>query len=354
MEWLWSILPMTIILFFFFRGDIKDWLIKRKAQRNLQKQMSGDYKASFWEKTYESAAKDLTSNQTHILNRLLSIDDSKCPMPPTLEEAKAILDSTHAGMETTKLMILEYVAAQQTIDDFSQVLCLVGPPGTGKTTLCRSIAHALGRDYEIIPMSNLCSGWELGGSTLGYEDSGVGKILQAILKKNSYNIVFIFDEIDKAAKESHYSNPEAALLQLFDDSKSEFVDAYLGIPVDLSRAVFICTANDADQVNPILLDRCNVVYIGGYSKDEKIGLLESHILPKLYEKFKTTKESISFTSSAVEELAAIGDSTPGVRGLQKAAEAAFLRANLMLKLGRTQVRFDGKSIKSLIPKGEYK
>jgi len=204
-------------------------------------------------------------------------------LPPVdLAKVQAVLDRDHAGMEKVKRRVMEYLAVRA-LGGTSQstVLCLVGPPGTGKTTIARSMAEALGRPFARLSLGGVHDQAELRGHRLTYIAACEGRFVQAIAQAGSQNALLLLDEIDKLGTDRS-RNAGGALLEALDpEQHAHFVDHFLGVPFDLSHVMFVCTANDASLVDPTLADRLEKVELDGYSLEEKVLLARTHLLPRV-------------------------------------------------------------------------
>jgi len=236
-----------------------------------------------------------------------------------LKYAEKILNQDHYGMEKIKERILEYLAVIQLKGDLkSPILCLVGPPGVGKTSLGKSIARALDRKYIRMSLGGLRDESELRGHRKTYIGALPGRIIQNLKKAGSANPVFVLDEIDKVSGNNISGDPQAALLEILDpEQNSNFHDNYLEVDFDLSRIMFVATANTLSTIHPALRDRMEIIDLSGYLLEEKIEIAKKHLVPKQLNEHGVKSNQLSFTKKVLEKI--IDDYTreSGVRGLEK-------------------------------------
>jgi ATP-dependent Lon protease len=235
-----------------------------------------------------------------------------------LKRASRILDRDHFGLEKVKDRILEHLAVLKLKGDLkSPILCLVGPPGVGKTSLGKSIASALNRKYVRMSLGGLHDEAEIRGHRKTYIGAMPGRVIQNLKKVKSSNPVFVLDEIDKVGR-GVQGNPESALLEVLDpEQNSSFHDNFLELDYDLSRVMFIATANTTAGINPALLDRMEIIDLSGYIVEEKIEIAKRHLIPNQIVKHGLTKQQFSISSQVLEQIIEGYTRESGVRQLDK-------------------------------------
>ncbi|MCX7651745.1 MAG: endopeptidase La [Bacteroidia bacterium] len=273
-----------------------------------------------------------------------------------LQKARRILERDHYGMEKVKKRVLEYLAVLKLRQDMrSPILCLYGPPGVGKTSLARSIAEALGRKYVRMSLGGLHDEAEIRGHRRTYIGAMPGRILQLLKRAGSSNPVFVLDEIDKIGHDFR-GDPAHALLEVLDpEQNTTFQDHYLEVPYDLSRVLFVATANSLDTIHPALRDRMEIIELSGYSVPEKLQIARRHLLPKVTTEHGLKPAQLKVPDEAIFQVIEHYTRESGVRQLQRELSGLARWAALQIVEGKSKksIHIPPEKVESILGSRRY-
>lgn len=273
-----------------------------------------------------------------------------------LERSRTILDRHHYGLKEVKERILEFIAVRQLRNDSKgSILCLVGPPGVGKTSIARSIAEALNREFISMRLGGVTDESEIRGHRKTYVGSMPGRIIAQMSKCKSMNPVFLFDEIDKIGSDFR-GDPASALLEVLDPEQNHtFQDRYLEIPFDLSQVMFLTTANSTDTIPRPLLDRMELIRIPGYTENEKFHIAKRHLVSKQRKEAGLTAAQFSVTDGAIQEVINTYTRESGVRELERQIGKLARKSAKKIVMGEEAIRVKKTDVVSYLgnPKYDY-
>ena len=272
----------------------------------------------------------------------------------SVEHAQKILDKDHFGLEKVKERILETIAVRQIAPQMPpQILCLVGPPGVGKTSVAYSIAKSLNRNLARIALGGVHDEADIRGHRKTYVGAMPGRILSAMIQANSMNPLLLLDEVDKMGSD-HRGDPSAALLEVLDSEQNHtYRDHYLEIPFDLSNVMFITTANTVDTIPRPLLDRMEIIEIGSYTDEEKLMIAKNHLIPKQREKHGLKASQLRFTDDAIREMIRCYTRESGVRSLERAIAQICRKTDKQLLEQTKRVQITGSNLEQYLGVRKY-
>ena len=290
------------------------------------------------------------------IETLLSMPWSKAGKDnPDILKAEAILRADHYGLEKVKERILEYLAVRRLAKKGdTPILCLVGPPGTGKTSIARSVARALNKAYVRISLGGVHDEAEIRGHRKTYVGAMPGRIAAALRSAGVNNPVMLLDEVDKVGND-YKGDPFAALLEVLDsEQNNKFRDNYIEIPIDLSNVLFIATANTISTIPRPLLDRMEVIEISSYTENEKMHIAREHLIPKQLERHGFEKKQIQISDKALEKIIMNYTREAGVRGLERRiGDICRKSAKNVLESGRKNIKITEKNLEKYLGKPRY-
>lgn len=271
-----------------------------------------------------------------------------------ISNAERILNEDHFGLSNVKERILEYLSVRTFSKKASPILCLVGPPGVGKTSIAASIARALGKKYVRVSLGGIHDEADIRGHRKTYIGAMPGRIMTAMTQAGTKNPLMLLDEIDKVGAD-YKGDPYAALLEVLDSEQNHaFRDHYTEVPFDLSGVMFVTTANTLDTISRPLLDRMEVIEISGYTPEEKLNIAKEHLVPKTIKKTGLSNKKLEFTDEALSEIIDYYTRESGVRSLEREiASLCRKSAKMFLCENKRSVKITPKLVNSMLGKRKY-
>ncbi|NFO34046.1 endopeptidase La [Clostridium botulinum] len=270
-------------------------------------------------------------------------------------KAREVLDNEHYGLEDVKDRIIEYLAVKQiSKNSKGPILCLVGPPGVGKTSIAKSIAHSTNRKYSRISLGGMKDEAEIRGHRKTYVGAIPGRVAYALKDAKTMNPLVLFDEIDKISS-SYKGEPSDALLEVLDSEQNKtFRDNYLELDMDLSKVMFIATANSLETIPRALLDRMEIIEVSGYTYEEKFNIAKNHLIPKVFDEIGIKYDKVEFKEDAINEIIEGYTRESGVRGLERNLNSIIRKALAeMLSENILNITIDKNKVEKLLGKRKY-
>ncbi len=271
-----------------------------------------------------------------------------------LDKARKVLDADHYGLDKVKERIVDSLAVYKRNPDFKgQIICLAGPPGVGKTSVVKSLASAMNRKYVRVALGGIHDEADIRGHRKTYIGSMPGRIIEAVIKSGVMNPIILLDEIDKVGSD-YKGDPASALLEALDpEQNSTFNDHYIEFPVDLSKVMFITTANDISTVSAPLLDRMEIIELNSYTVEEKFNIAKNHLIKKEMKRHSLNGRELKISDDAIYGIIESYTKEAGVRSLQKTIAEICRKATVMLEQGKKSLKVTDANIDTILGKRKF-
>ena len=331
-----------------FYDKLNSLQLDKKTEEKIQKEIS-----RFSKMQPASAEATVSRNYIETVLELPWNDESEDNLD--LNKAQEILNEDHYGLDKVKERVLEYLAVVQLSNALKgPILCLVGPPGVGKTSIAKSVARSIGREFVRMSLGGVRDEAEIRGHRRTYIGAIPGRIMNAIKECGTKNPVFLFDEVDKIGAD-YKGDPASALLEVLDpEQNKDFTDHYLEVPFDLSKVMFITTANSTDTIPRPLLDRMEVIEVSGYTEEEKLNIAMKYLAPKQIRENGLTKSNISFSEQGIRTIINYYTRESGVRNLEREIGNLCRKVAKDYVCGNTKkINMSGKRVETLLGKKRF-
>ena len=331
-----------------FRAKLAVLNLDEKTTAKIEKEISRFSKM-------QASSAEATVSRTYIETILELPWDNMSEDNIDLIKAEKILNEDHYGLDKVKERVLEYLAVIRLSESLKgPILCLVGPPGTGKTSIAKSVARSIGREFVRMSLGGVRDEAEIRGHRRTYIGAIPGRVINAIKECGTRNPVFLFDEVDKIGAD-YKGDPASALLEVLDpEQNKDFTDHFLEVPFDLSKVMFITTANTTETIPGPLLDRMEVIEVSGYTEDDKLKIAQKYLVPKQIKENGLTKDNISFTKTGIRTIIDYYTRESGVRNLEREIGTLCRRVARQYVTGNHEkVTLNAAKVEELLGKKKY-
>ena len=331
-----------------FKAKLAELNLDEKTTAKIEKEISRFAKM-------QASSAEATVSRTYIETILELPWDSMSEDNIDLVKAEKILNEDHYGLDKVKERVLEYLAVIRLSESLKgPILCLVGPPGTGKTSIAKSVARSIGREFVRMSLGGVRDEAEIRGHRRTYIGAIPGRVINAIKECGTKNPVFLFDEVDKIGAD-YKGDPASALLEVLDpEQNKEFTDHFLEVPFDLSKVMFITTANTTETIPGPLLDRMEVIEVSGYTEEDKLQIAKQYLVPKQIKENGLTSKNISFTKTGIRTIIDYYTRESGVRNLEREIGTLCRRVARQYVTGNEEkVTLNAAKVEELLGKKRY-